>query len=436
MARITVLIGGHLSTAPRPVKEATALAHAGHDVTVCGVWFDAELAARDEALLSGAPFAFRPALDVRGRDARGRARRFVARATGRAARALYQRSGHFSPLLFGYGVRELHAHARRLRADLTVAHSEGGLWIARELQQAGQRVGVDFEDWFSEDLLPEDRVHRPLERLRRLEGALARSCVYVTAASGAMANGLARAYDAPRPAVVYNVFPAPAPAPAPAADGAGRDRQSRALPSLHWFSQTLGPGRGLEQLMQALPRLTAEVEVHLRGALTPARRDWILGLVPARMRARVHLHATVAPDALPARIAEHDVGLALEIPTSANKDLTVSNKLFQYLQGGLAVVATATAGQREVLDRYPDAGAVVPPDDPAALAAALDRLAGDPDALRRARAGARRAAAAVTWEEQASRVVALADRALAAAPGAPVPVVPGDPVPLAAACAS
>jgi hypothetical protein len=40
MAKILILIGAHLCTAPRPQKEAETLANAGHDVTVRGFWLN------------------------------------------------------------------------------------------------------------------------------------------------------------------------------------------------------------------------------------------------------------------------------------------------------------------------------------------------------------------------------------------------------------
>jgi hypothetical protein len=52
MAKVLILIGGHLCTAPRSQKEAETLANAGHDVMVRGVWFDPELVKRE--LKSGA----------------------------------------------------------------------------------------------------------------------------------------------------------------------------------------------------------------------------------------------------------------------------------------------------------------------------------------------------------------------------------------------
>jgi len=47
-------------------------------------------------------------------------------------------------------------------------------------------------------------------------------------------------------------------------DGLVKDRPDRRGPSIHWFSQTLGPGRGSKT---SFPHAVApnDVEIHLRG---------------------------------------------------------------------------------------------------------------------------------------------------------------------------
>ena len=62
MAKILILIGAHLCTAPRPQKEAETLANAGHDVTVRGCWFDPEMVKRDRLNIGGVkrhPFLYK-----------------------------------------------------------------------------------------------------------------------------------------------------------------------------------------------------------------------------------------------------------------------------------------------------------------------------------------------------------------------------------------
>src|SRR5258706_3303418 len=79
------------------------------------------------------------------------------------------------------------------------------------------------------------------------------------------------------------------------------------------------------------------------------------------------------------------------------------------LQHGLPVIGTATGAIPEVVP--PTAGLLVPPDDPAALAAALKRLIGDPAERRRLAEGARRAARGLPrWEDTARLVAAVLPR--------------------------
>ena len=63
----------------------------------------------------------------------------------------------------------------------------------------------------------------------------------------------------------------------------------------------------------------------------------------------------------------------------------MTNKLFQYLQGGLTVVATDTRGQKEILSQTPKVGSLIPSNNPVALAQALDNLLHNPAQLNQAK---------------------------------------------------
>ncbi|PON16127.1 hypothetical protein C2W62_20105, partial [Candidatus Entotheonella serta] len=82
------------------------------------------------------------------------------------------------------------------------------------------------------------------------------------------------------------------------------------------------------------------------------------------------VHTTLPNRELLSRIAEHDIGLALEQCDCPSRDLTITNKLFQYLLGGLALIATQTQGQAEAIAKA-QCGQLVPPDDTATLAEAI-----------------------------------------------------------------
>jgi glycosyltransferase involved in cell wall biosynthesis len=404
MGKILILIGAHLCTAPRPLKEAEALADAGHDVTVRGFWFDPDLVERDRLIMANKSWRFEPILDFQPIH---RWKNLEIRLQSRLAKELFQRFGISSSGLFGYGAKAMLKVARHARADLTIVHSEAGLWVGEKLLNQGFRVGVDFEDWFSEDLLPEARVTRPIKQQKLLEAKLIRKCIYSLTTSNAMAEALAEAYQAPKPKVIYNTFPW---AERLEIDNQKRDRQNLSLPSLHWYSQTIGPGRGLEMFFQSLQYLDIAVEIHLRGNYPTSSRQWLEPLVPDNWRGRLFIHSTVPNSELLSRIAEHDIGLALEIPHCLSRQFTITNKLFQYLQAGLAIVATNTAGQREILNKYPQLGYLVANNNPEEIANALKALLSNPEKLAAAKKASLQAAQEqFSWEHQVKDILQIAD---------------------------
>ncbi len=60
------------------------------------------------------------------------------------------------------------------------------------------------------------------------------------------------------------------------------------------------------------------------------------------------MHPLIPANELLSRVAEHDIGLALELRQPDSRNLTVTYKFLHYLLAGLAVVASDTAGQSEV----------------------------------------------------------------------------------------
>ncbi|MDF5731189.1 MAG: glycosyltransferase [Rhizonema sp. PD38] len=407
MAKILILIGGHLCTAPRPQKEAEALANARHQVTVCGFWFDPELVKRDRLLVADKKWKFEPIVDFQPTH---RLKNWGVRLQGRLAKERFQRFGTFSPTLLGYGAKAMLKAAYQVNANLTIVHSEAGLWVGNQLLDKGFRVGVDFEDWFSKDLLPEALTTRPTAQLAALERRLARECTYCLTTSHAMAEAMADAYQEPKPTVIYNVFPW---AEREQIDGQKRDRLNPKEPSIHWFSQTIGPGRGLETLFLALPHLKTPVEIHLRGNYPESARQWLEALVPCEWRDRIFIHPTVPNTELLSRIAEHDIGLALECPDIPSRNFTITNKLFQYLQAGLAVIATSTLGQKEVLSQIPTSSRLIVGDNPKTLTQALNDLLQNPEKLIAAKSAALQAAKdKFNWESQVETLLRVTERAI------------------------
>jgi glycosyltransferase involved in cell wall biosynthesis len=403
--RILVFTASHLCRNPRVVKEATALGAAGYDVTVLTVSTLDSFEQMDRALIAPLPFR-RVTLDYTAHTPGARLEILWRRATTWGARQLLRTLRIESALALGPAHALLH-RALALPADLIIAHTEIPLWASATLIRAGHPVAVDMEDWYSEDLLMADRRARPLKLLRRAEKFALRHARYVSTTSQSMAEALAKACGAPVPMVVRNVFPLQPQSrlDRPAGDGA---------PAFVWFSQTIGPGRGLELFFSAWSRMARPSRVFLIGDELPGYREKILRRLPPERRPWVLFMPFVSPDSLPKKLTEFDVGLALEPHQPRSRNLTITNKVFQYMNAGLAVVATDTAGQGEVLRAAPGSGLLVAAHETNRLARHLDHLIAEPARLRTMQAAARRAAEEqFCWEREAPRLLAAVERALA-----------------------
>jgi len=407
---IAILSGNHLCRNPRVLKEAGSLARAGLEVEVLGAWTDPGMRAEDVELLADAPFRFTPVVDSAGAGGAARVRWLLARLLARGMRSARRTFGLESRWQLGPMVGALGRAARARRVDLAIAHSEPALAVAAELQRSGRRVGIDLEDWFSEDLLPEARRSRPGRLIAGLERQLLRHGAHASCTSNAMSAALAEAYDCVAPAAIYNAFPWSERA---SLDGRLSDRASRHRPSIHWYSQTLGEGRGLEDLMAALPFVRCEAEVHLRGQPAAGFETWLRARVPEGWRDRVFLHGLVPNAELLSRIAEHDIGFAGERSDCRSRDLTVTNKILHYLLAGLAVVASDTTGQREVASQVSEGVLVYPSGDPSALAERLEPLLRSSERLKAAQADSLAAAERTfCWERQESNLLSGVRRSL------------------------
>ncbi len=401
-AKILIISSGPLCRNPRVLKEANTLGTAGYDVTVLTVANLARFETYDTEILREAPFKKR-VVDHVSIAPIARLGHFTSRFTTwlahRGTRLGWESAHAFGPL------GPLGRLARQLPSDLIIVHTELAFCLGAQLLTEGRRVAADFEDWHSQDLLPANRSTRPLRLLRLVEHSLLQRAAYTSTTSHALAAALAGESGGKPPIVISNSF-ALQPLPAPS--------QSVGGPALLWFSQTIGPGRGLEPFLQAWGQTGQTSGLSLLGDVSPEYRQELLDQLPPSHRDRLSFLPLCSPAELPVVIARHQIGLALEPTTPANKDLTISNKILQYLNAGLVILATGTAGQREVLARAPAAGLEINLGDTSVLARQLDTLVADRPRLVEMGAAARRAAELIySWEKEAPRLLAAVKKALA-----------------------
>jgi glycosyltransferase involved in cell wall biosynthesis len=388
-ARITIVTAGHLSTSPRMLKSADALSAAGYDVRVVATRHEPWAVAADRDVAARRSWTA-AAIDYRRGDsgatywwsgARHRGARAVAAALGprRAPLAVVSRA-------FGRVHSELVRAIAADPGDLIYGGTTGALAAVAE---AGRRCGtpyaVDFEDFHAGETGGADATM--VDALAaRVERAVIPGAAFVTTSSEAIAAAY-RERDGVEMAVIHNTFPLPAQAP-------DASRVDPARLRVYWFSQTIGPGRGLEDAILALGRAGVAALLALRGRPRPGYLDSLRSLAAARAPRLELVHLEPAPpDAMIDLARGFDVGLALEQSDVRNHQLALSNKALTYVLAGVAVIFTDTPGQHALGIDLGRAAALVPVGDVDALAAAFARWAHDPAELECAKRTAWHAAA-------------------------------------------
>jgi len=163
-----------------------------------------------------------------------------------------------------------------------------------------------------------------------------------------------------------------------------------------------------------LGSLRSSCEIHIRGSGSAGYQEQLLAMAPASWRPRIHFHPQTPHNELISRLAEHDIGFAGDIPYCRSRDLTITNKILQYLLAGNAVVASSTAGHEEVATAAGSAVMLYRAGDPASLAAVLDSFLENPEMLASARRQAMVAAKSVfSWERYEPQLVKLVEKAVA-----------------------
>lgn len=340
--KITIASGIQLCDNPRAYKDARALSSAGHEVNVLGAVYTETGRQRIESLVSNKSFTYKPVIDLTHGES-SQISSLASRLRRRIARE-FRKFGIESRYQLGLATTELLTACLENESDLYVLHLPQAMWAGRTITDHGFDIAVDIEDWYSRDHRPEDHSH-PHRLLDDLEREMLQKARYVSTTSDALGGALAEEYGCPQPIVVYNSFPFDEDT-AVEAD----ERRDWNLPSICWFSQTIGPGRGLEQLFQALTNLNVIAEVHLRGDMRKGFESSLDELIPDALKPHVYIHPQVPQQELVPRLSQHDIGLCGDLPYCDSRNLTITNKAFEYLRAGLKVIASDTTGHRELAE--------------------------------------------------------------------------------------
>lgn len=402
---ICIVSPGNLASSPRLLKEADALHEAGYAVTAVVCDYTQALRSYDDEIAARIPWkairVSRPAGEGQIRLAAGAVAKLVATAGGHAPVALAARA-------YGGPVAALQRAASEVPAALYIAHYVTGLAAAAAAaRRHGAMLGFDAEDFHSGEATGEPGDDFRMSMVRAVERPLLPSCSHATAASPMIAEAYAMHYGI-SPTTVLNVFPL---AMAPAVPHRGGEQEPVRA---YWFSQTVGPDRGLQSFIRAMARAKTRTTLDIRGSDRWHHGDRLLDLArELGVADRVSLLPTAPPEDMVRLAAAYDIGLSLETDVSENRGLCLTNKIFTYLLAGVPVLLSDTPAQRALAPQLGAAARIVSLADPQEMAAIMDGWAGSPAARVEAAASAwRLGRERYNWDVEKEILLASVARAL------------------------
>jgi glycosyltransferase involved in cell wall biosynthesis len=364
---ICLVSPGHLGSNPRLVKEADALAEAGHRVHVIYGETYAPAIPRDADVLAKARWSSQKISLFTDRTRRvrwkaGQKLAYFLFKKGVGGTAVLCRASH--PLFPG-----LRTAALRHKADLYVGHCLAALpVVAAAAARHGGRCAFDAEDFHSgeSEAIGDGAVSNKLAR--RIESRFLQKCDYLTVASPLIAKAYHEAYGV-KPTTLLNVFPL---------EEAGTPAEAPRLPSFYWFSQTVGPGRGLEEIIGVLRSLSRPVRLDLRGHVCTGYRS-VLESLAHESEVEVRFLPPDAPATMAPHATGYTAGLALEKRQPLNRDICLTNKAFTFLLAGIPVILSRTLAQEELARELGDAATLIDLTKPAEAFAALAAWLASPE---------------------------------------------------------
>lgn len=375
-----MLVATSVTTDARVMREAEALADAGHEVHIVGLGVPAERAG---------PSAITISTTVPGSGLRryvGLGLSTAGPGPGRALRWLLL--PEHRNLTFARWARQVEAVAGSLRYDVVHAHDFTALEAGSRLaERRDVPLVYDAHELWS----ARHRVGRPTpwqrRRESRTEARLGSRARVVITVGEALAGRLQEAYGWQHVVVVRNTFPSlPPPVGEPAAE-----------PAAAVYAGRLAAGRDLGTVARA-SRLT-DLPLRLVG---PADRSWAERFDPGRCSVLPALGLADVDDALTS------AGLALVTleDHAVNHRIALPNKLFHAVRAGVPVVASDVGELARTVRRH-GLGTLYRPGSPGSLARAIAAARSDYPGLV---AAVRRARQDLSWDADRSALLRAYER--------------------------
>lgn len=297
--------------------------------------------------------------------------------------------------------RRVLKRAIALDADVYHLHDPEMLPAGLVLKRRGKCVIFDSHEDVPKQILSKRYLHPWLRRpvsatMDRFERFACRRLDAVIAATPAIRDKFLRIGT---PAINVNNFPMLGELDA-AASWKGKENQV-------CYVGGITVGRGILQVVSAMALVQGDARLNLGGTFSSAAARAEAQAAPGwnRVDELGHLSRLEVREVLGRSVA----GIVTFLP-APNHTEAQPNKMFEYMSAGLPVIASAFPLWREIIEGNA-CGICVDPLDPAAIAAAIDRLVNDRDLARQIGENGRKAVhERYNWSVEEQKLLALYEK--------------------------
>lgn len=272
--------------------------------------------------------------------------------------------------------QELEKTALQHKADLYIGHNLGAL---RAVVIAAEKINslsiFDFEDYHRGEHHKESIIY---QLVKKYESVYVPRLNYSTASSYLITELYKSTFQEIRIQTVLNVFSVK--------NAVDQIKPYSSTPlKLLWFSQFVGFQRGLQNVLKAISYFgKSEIQLTIIGNCNSEVKKYFLKLISDLQISEYDINfCEVVPEIELFRIMEtHHVGIAAEMVNVLNREVCLTNKVFCYMLGGLALAVSNTKAQIELLTASKKIGFVYDTNDEQTLVDGLRKYIQYPELLQ------------------------------------------------------
>ncbi len=342
--KIALLTAGHLTSCPRLLKELKLFIDNGFDVSVIYLDYMPDLSSLDKEVIkkyTTSSCAFYP-VKWHKYDFKS----ICSFAIYKIVNFLNPDSDYLQSTTYLFIKR-----AKSIKADLYIAHHPSVLVAAAlAAKKYKSKYSYDIEDAFPY-IMDGSTIDNYNKQIFEIENKYLKRVEFLTTASPLYSELYINNYKLSKtPIELLNVFDINY------KEIPYRDRVDLNKISFYWYSQTVGLNRGLQDIFYVINKLPIDsFELHIRGKCDAKVKSELLKIITNKSHvSSIFFHELVSVFELDDRNKEHDIGLALEIGNSLNRELCITNKILDYIRSGLMIIATNTSGHKVITDQLSD----------------------------------------------------------------------------------